>query len=326
MASGLTVNFNYSYTTGANTQLGAVMPYLLPEVTLALRDTCEMTQIVSKDWSDKIAQQGDAIIWEDILGTPDIIDLVETPGELTAYEFEVGQNEARLDRWKACVYSVKEIEMLLSTNAGNHWDGFLQNTIKVIGEYVEDDILSLHASMPYYKDLGTALSKSHYPGLRKKMQQISKSKGPWVFMVSPEDMESLLNDTDLQNAAFSQAPDFLRTGNVFKLFNINTVDNMRVPYADLTTYGKRQMSNILFDPNAIKFFSRRLGVPSYSGNVNFVEIMDPVSGINLRMRLIFKGELGQPKWFIVVEILYGIKLYKEYLALEVNTRYDIPQE
>jgi hypothetical protein len=325
--ANITTHFNTSSVAGADTQLGVVANQVLPLVQTALREEVWMLSLCSKDFEPTIAKYGDTITYEKILGMPDIVDL-STDTTLTFTEFEVTNDYAQLDRYIGCMYAVKELDMLLPQNSQLHWNGFMENTVKKIIEYMEVDILGLHASMTNTVFINGPLGKSNYPAIRLSLKQSSKRRGPWFFLVSDHDFTNLISDTDLQNFGFSNQMNTLQFAALpSRLFNMVTIDHSLIPYASVSssspsTYN-RLYHNIAFDRQAIQFFSRRLGIPKMFTSVTFMEVIDRDSGITYRIRIIPNAQRTQPRYEIVFEVLYGIKLFRDEFACDVTTLHNI---
>jgi len=323
--ANIETHFNTSTITGANTQIGTVTNHILPEVILALREEIWMLKLCSRDFEPTIAQYGDTITYEKILGVPDIVDL-STDGTLTFSDFTVSNDYCTLDRYVGCVYAVKELEMLLAQNSTQHWDGFMANTIKKIAEYVEADVKGLYASMTNTYGINGPLTKAHYPIIRRYMKRSTKERGPWAFLVSDYDYTNLISDTDLMNFGFTNETRLLRNAMLLNtMFNIATIDDSTIPDVAITSPAgyNTMFHNICFDKKAIQFFSRRLGIPKMFTSTVFMEVIDKDSGLAFRIRIIGNAQRKQPRYEIVFEILYGIKLKYDEFAMDVTTIWNI---
>lgn len=324
----ITMNVNTSALTGADTQLGIVPNQLIPVVITALRDEIWLLRLCAKDLSNEIAQKGDTITWEKVTGTLNVVDFT-TDAVLTFQNYTVTTDYAQLDRWIGIPYTVKELSQLLPHNPQGKWNAFRENVVKVLAEYIEDDLLGLYASMSYSHDCNGPLGRTQYPTIKRKAKQNSKSRGPWYLLISDYDAEALQDDTNLLNYGFSQNTTMLQKGVLFSpLYNIITIDHSMIPYTSISSPGTytRQYNNILFQQEAIQFFSRSLGIPKQMNNIAnpmFVTVTDQASGLSFRMRIYYNHQRTQPRYEIVLEVLYGIKLYKDELAMVVNTQHTV---
>jgi len=67
--------------------------------------------------------------------------------------------------------------MLLPQNGNAHWNAFMANTLDVISEYVETDLLSLYALMTNTYAINGPLTKGDLPRIRETLKHSSKSTG-----------------------------------------------------------------------------------------------------------------------------------------------------
>jgi hypothetical protein len=324
----LIINWNRSLAAGADTQMGAVPNHILPMVITKLRNKLWLLRTCQTDFQPIIAQYGDRITIEKILGTPTVQDFGAADVPLTATNMTITNDEAVLDRWIGVCYSVSELALLLPQNGSLHWNAFQENTIDVIAEYVETDLLSLYALMTNTYAINGPLTKADIPRIRLTMKRASKRPGPWIFLISDYDETNLLEDKDLINWGFSNDATLLRDGNIMRkpLYNYNIISHSLIPEVGISSpSGYNTMcQNIAYAPEAIQFFSRNLGMPKIQdAGVTIGTITDPESGIQFRMRILYTANTTQPKYTIVLEILYGIKLFRDEFACNVTTLHQV---
>jgi hypothetical protein len=331
MAGGLDVNYNYSWPTGSNTQLGIVPTQIMPGIREAFRFQAQMIRYVQKDLSFLVANAGDTIVYEKLTGSPTAVDFTSSPTDNITYQtpFTLGKDSIVIDRYIGFPFVVRELEQLLPTNSQEKWDSFIRATSGACADYLEADIAALYTEMSNSYNIDGGINKSHFPILEDRISYNSfDNYGPWILFMSRHDFLNLTSDTDLQNQSYAGTTQVLRDANIFKLSNINAlrwrhIIDVDVSSSQSSSYNKLY-HNILMSPRAIQIVPRRLGVPKMATSTLFVEIMDRETGVTYRLRFFFNPNLKQPGWQIVLEILYGIKLYYDEYAMDVTTLHLVP--
>lgn len=307
-AGPATINLAQADTSG-------FIPILWAQRALAvLRTKIRLAKIIARDTDFTPEEKGKAITIP-FPGTFTAQTLTDSgAGSTATLQSPVGGGSVtvNLDKFKYVDFTISDFARAQASM--ELMDRYIDGPMDALAIALEADLFALYAGLTggSVGTAGTNLVRPVITGAKKKLSDNLAPESDRHLVLSTKDEAAMLNDTSLANYFAFSKPDAVAEGSLGTIDGLTLWPSTMVP---VTGSGPATTQNIAFHKNALILATRPLSAPAASDGVQAGVVVDPESG--LALRILKQYDMSIRGYRVGFDMLYGVKVLRPTQGINV---------
>lgn len=272
-----------------------------------LKANTAMAKRVRRDWDTDVATHGQAVQIP-FLGTLTVNDKAQGSA-VTLQQPADTKATVTLNKHKEVSFLLEDYAKALARP--NVLAGYMEDSMKVIGEQIDGDLLGLYATFSNSVDATAApLSKADFREARRLLN-VARAPMSDRYAVISEDAEyAFLNITEATNRDYAEALGRAQSGQwTHNFMGFEVVMDQCVPSVS------SEHKNLFFHRSALVLVTRPL--PPAPANAGVFQVVMDEDGIGLRVTISYNPDMMGVQ--VTVDVLYGVAVLRNNHGVVVRT-------
>ena len=274
-----------------------------------LKANTAMAKRVRRDWDNEIAVYGQAIQIP-FLGSLSVNDKAQGSA-VTLQQPTDTKATVTLNKHKEVSFLLEDYARALARP--NVLAGYLEDSMKVIGEQIDSDLLGLYATFSNSVDATGAGGPLDKADFREARRLLNGAKAPMTdrYAVISEDAEyAFLNITEAVSRDYAEALGRAQSGQwMHNFMGFEVVMDQKVPSAST------EHKNLFFHRSALVLATRPL--PPAPQGAGVMQVVMDEDGIGLRVTISYNPDYMGVQ--VTVDVLYGVAVLRNTHGVVVRT-------